>query len=120
MTPKQFLIICRRAPYGESYAREALDVAMAAAAFDQRIAMLFLGDGVAQLFTRQDSAALGQKSLEKQLSALPLYDVNEIYVDSEALAERGVDTNELSLPAIALDRNAIATLITRADIALNF
>ncbi len=78
MTSKQFLIICRRAPYGESYAREALDVAMAAAAFDQRIAMLFLGDGVTQLFKRQDSAALTQKSLEKQLSALPLYDVNEL------------------------------------------
>lgn len=120
MTSKQFLIICRRAPYGDSYAREALDVAMAAAAFDQRIAMLFLGDGVAQLFTCQDSAALAQKSLEKQLSALPLYDVNELYVDEEALAERGVDATDLSLPAQPLDRNAIAALIARADIALNF
>jgi tRNA 2-thiouridine synthesizing protein C len=93
---------------------------MAAAAFDQRIAMLFLGDGVTQLFTQQDSATLAQNSLEKQLSALPLYDVNELYVDEEALAERGAGADELSLPAQPLDRNAIAALIARADIALNF
>lgn len=120
MTKKQFLIVCRRPPYGESYAREALDVAMAAAAFDQRVAMLFLGDGVMQLLNRQDGDAIAQKSLEKQLSALPLYDVNDIYVDVDALRERGFSTNNLSLPAKPLNRDDIAALISRSDIALNF
>lgn len=120
MTQKQFLIVCRRPPYGESFAREALDAAMAAAAFDQRVAILFLGSGVTQLFKQQSSATIAQKSLEKQLSALPLYDVNEIYVDAEALHQYHVSANDLSLPATPLNCDAIAALIARADIALNF
>ena len=117
---KQFLIVCRCPPYGDSFAREALDVAMAAAAFDQRVAMLFLGDGVMQLLDHQNSGAIAQKSLEKQLSALPLYDVSNIYVDADALHERGFSTSNLSLPAKPLSRNDIAALISRCDIALNF
>lgn len=117
---KQFLIVCRQAPYGNSFAREALDVAMAAAAFDQAVAILFLGDGVLQLCRKQNSAEIQQTSLEKQLSALPLYDVTDIYVDTESLQQRGLDAADLSLPAQALDRNAIAALIARCDIALNF
>jgi tRNA 2-thiouridine synthesizing protein C len=120
MTQKQFLIVCRHPPYGVSFAREALDVAMAAAAFDQRVAMLFLGDGVMQLLNQQNSEAIAQKSLEKQLSALPLYDVNDIYVDADTLCERGFDVSHLSLPAKPLNRNDIVALISRCDIALNF
>jgi tRNA 2-thiouridine synthesizing protein C len=120
MTQKMFLIVCRRPPYGESFAREALDVAMAAAAFDQQVAMLFLGDGVTQLRAQQESGEIMQKSLQKQLSALPLYDVTDIYVDAEALSERGLNTSALSLPAKPLDRYDIAALLARCDIALNF
>ncbi|HSB95104.1 MAG TPA: sulfurtransferase complex subunit TusC, partial [Spongiibacteraceae bacterium] len=91
MIKKSFLIVCRRPPYGESYAREALDVAMACAAFDQPVAMLFLGDGVLQLSAAQHGAAIGQKSHDKQLSALPLYDIETLYADAQALQTRRLD-----------------------------
>lgn len=120
MIAKRYLIVCRRPPYGESYAREALDVALAAAAFDQPVAFLFLGDGIAQLLRAQDSVAIAEKSLEKQLAALPLYDIDTIYVDAAALRERGFTLDDLSLPAQALADDAIATLIRQHDIVLNF
>jgi tRNA 2-thiouridine synthesizing protein C len=120
MIQKLFLIVCRRPPYGESFARAALDTAMAAAAFDQKVMILFFGDGVTQLLKHQDSSAIAQKSLEKQLSALPLYDVNEIYVDAAALYERGIDASDLSLTATPLNSKDIAALLARSDIALNF
>lgn len=120
MKQKHFLVVCRHPPYGESFAREALDVAMAAAAFDQKISMLFLGDGVLQLATAQLPAAIEQKSLEKQLGALALYDIDDIYVDAEACTERKLGAGDLSLPATPLNRDAIAALLSRCDIALNF
>lgn len=120
MNMKRYLIICRRPPYGESYAREALDVALAAAAFDQSIALLFLGDGIAQLLTAHDSAAIGEKSFEKQLSALPLYDINSIYVDAAALQQRGFSTTDLSLPAQAVSDAEISALLKNRDVVLNF
>ncbi|MDB6062105.1 MAG: tRNA 2-thiouridine(34) synthase TusC [Verrucomicrobiaceae bacterium] len=120
MTRKHFLVVCRRPPYGESFAREAIDVAMAAAAFDQQVALLFLGDGVLQLINRQDGAAISQKSFEKQLSALPLYDVNTIYIDSDALDKRKLSASDLSLPVTLLNRDEITALLSRSDFALNF
>ena len=120
MNTKRYLIICRRPPYGEAYAREALDVALATAAFDQPIALLFLGDGIMQLLNGHDSAAIGEKSFEKQLSALPMYDINTIYVDAAALQQRGLSAANLSLPAQALSDAEIAALLKNHDIVLNF
>lgn len=120
MNTKRYLIICRRPPYGESYAREALDAALATAAFDQPIALLFLGDGVTQLLGGHDSAAIGEKSFEKQLSALPLYDINKLYVDADALQQRGLKTSDLSLPARAVSEQEIIALLKNHDVILNF
>ncbi|MFT3931385.1 MAG: sulfurtransferase complex subunit TusC [Spongiibacteraceae bacterium] len=120
MNTKRYLIICRRPPYGESYAREALDTALATAAFDQPVALLFLGDGVAQLLNAHDSATLGEKSFEKQLSALPMYDINTIYVDADALQRRGLTTADLSLPAQTVSDVDIVDLLKQHDIVLSF
>lgn len=120
MNTKRYLIICRQPPYGQSYAREALDVALAAAAFDQPVTLLFLGDGVVQLLNTQDSAAINEKSFEKQLSALPLYDINSLYVDSIALRQRGFTATDLSLPAQLVGKNEITALLKKHDVVLNF
>lgn len=117
---KSFLLICRHAPYGASLAREALDVALTAATFDQPVALLFLGDGVQQLLRAQSPAAIAQKALDKQLAALPLYDINTIYVEAEALRARGLTEADLALPASALTREQIAQQIAAHDIVLGF
>ncbi len=117
---KQIAVVCRQPPYGSSLAREALDAAMAAAAFDQQVSMIFLGDGVWQLCRRQQPEAIGQRSLEKQLATLPLYDVSHLYADVEALRQRGLDTADLSLPVTLLDSDAISVLLKRQDVVLSF
>lgn len=117
---KRFLLVCRRPPYGSSLAREALDVALAAAAFDQPVALLFLGDGVLQLLPAQAAEAIGQKALDKQLGALPLYDVNDIYADAEALQARQLDDAALALPVQRLTPPEIAALFAAHDVVLGF
>ena len=117
---KSFLLICRRAPYGQSLAREALDVALTAATFDQQVAMLFLGDGVLQLLKAQQPAVIAQKALDKQLAALPLYDIETVYVEAEALQQRGLALSDLALTAQALSADAIAEQINMHDVVLGF
>lgn len=117
---KRFLIVCRQPPYGSSFAREALDMALACAAFEQRVALLFLGDGVLQLAGAQQAEAIGQKPLDKQLGALPLYDVDALYADADALAARGLSDATLALPVQALDGAGIRALLTEQDIVLGF
>ncbi len=119
-TSKRIAVVCRQPPYGSSLAREALDAAMAAAAFDQQVSLIFLGDGVWQLCRRQRAEAIGQRSLEQQLATLPLYDVDRLYADADALRQRGLGSGDLSLPVEALDGDAIAALLRRQDVVLSF
>jgi tRNA 2-thiouridine synthesizing protein C len=117
---KRFLFICRRPPYGSSLAREALDVALAAAAFDQPVAMLFLGDGVLQLLPQQKADAIDQKPLDKQLGALPLYDIDQLYVDADALQARKLSLADLAQPAQPLSVAEITALMAVHDVVLGF
>lgn len=117
---KSFLFIYRRAPYGNSLAREALDVALTSATFDQTVAMLFMGDGVLQLLAQQNPIAIGQKALDKQLAALPLYDIDSIYVDAAALSARGIEVSKLNLPVQLLNAEQITAHIAAHDVVMGF
>ena len=109
------LMICRKAPYGSSYAREAIDIALAASAFDVKVAMLFTDDGVLQLVKGQNTTHTGSKNIEAVLSSLPLYDVAPIWVNSEALAQRNLSTNDLSIDAELCQAKDVSALCAQYD-----
>lgn len=117
---KRFLIISRRPPYGSSHARDALDTALTTAVFEQPVTMLFQGDGVFQLLSGQDPGGVQQKNLAATLTALPMYDIDRLYVCARALAERGIEASDLVLPAVPLDAEGIAWLIRDHDVIMNF
>jgi tRNA 2-thiouridine synthesizing protein C len=120
MNAKRIILSCRKAPYGDALAREALDVALAAGVFEQDLALVFMGDGVWQLLNQQDSQAINSKSIEKLLGAFPLYGINEIYVDKEALFARNIDENRLSCSTTLVTPTELSGLFESADIILNF
>lgn len=97
---EKLLFVCRHAPYGRGIAREGLDAILAAAAYGQDIGVLFIDDGVFQLLPNQAPGALPQKNLAANLSALPLYDVERLYVHSESLQERGLKLESLNLEGL--------------------
>jgi len=95
---RSVLVVCRTAPYGRSRARDAVDVAMAFAAFDQPVTLLFLGDGVLALASGQRPAPEFSRSLDKLLGTLADYGIEEVHADAAALAARGLDAQDLALP----------------------
>ena len=94
-TQKKFMYINRRAPYGTIYAFEGLEVALVGAAFDQEVSMAFIGDGVFQLKSGQDSGDLGIKNFSPAYRALGDYDITRLYVERESLDERGLVLEDL-------------------------
>ena len=115
----RYLFLLRQTPYGSTLAREALDMALATAAFDQQVQLLFINDGVYQLINEQNSVTKKRKNISKTLAALELYDINEVYADASSIKERGININELFAPLKAIDKSAINTLIQQADIVIN-
>tara|TARA_R110002072_G_scaffold121598_2_gene255495 strand:- start:3968 stop:4339 length:372 start_codon:yes stop_codon:yes gene_type:complete len=89
---KQILIVIRHSPYGSSLAKAAVDVALATAAFDQLVDLLFSGEGVLQLMPDQDSHVMNKQNIGRQLASLPLYDINHVYVDAQAAERYQLDT----------------------------
>ncbi len=131
---KKFLYINRKAPYGTIYALESLEVVLIGAAFEQDVSLAFIDDGVFQLMAGQDTTAAGMKNFSRTYKALGDYDVRKLYVEREALEERGLtlealmpvtyeDENEdyAEKPSIQLvSRAELANIIAGQDVVLSF
>lgn len=114
------LIVLKRTPYGSSLAKASIDVAFACAAFEQPVDLLFLGDGVLQLYPNQDGQALGIKTLGRQLASMPLYDINRVYVDSRAVAQYKLELSKAPLDCLPLDADGVRQLMLQYDHLLGF
>lgn len=112
---RNLLFISRSSPYGSSRARACLDMVLSAAVFDQHVTLLFMDDGVLQLQRGQTANRIQAKDLSAALTALPLYDVNRIYVEEASLHLRGLASQQLVIDAIPCDGDQIAQLIRQAD-----
>jgi tRNA 2-thiouridine synthesizing protein C len=117
---KKLLVVIRHTPYGSSLGRASLDVALAMAAFDQAVDVLFMGDGVLQLLAGQDGKAIGVKNIEKLLGSLPLYDIESVYVDAAGAERYGLDSTRPPGPVTLLGAPAIKALMADADHLLGF
>lgn len=116
---KSFLIISREAPYGSSGAREALELALACALFDQQVALLLLDDAVFQLLPDHNPGSIEQKNLAAMQQSLPLYDVENLYVCQRSLSDRGLSTQQLSMPVKPVDTAQLKLLIRDHDQVIN-
>ena len=113
MTPKRILFVIAHPPRRGALAHETLDEILVGAAFDQRISVIFLGDGVYQLI---DGAA--SDGIARSFRALPAYDVDAIFVDEAALDRRGLAIESLALPVRPLKREAIQALVAAQDVVV--
>lgn len=118
---KHLLYVFRSAPYDTHRAAEGLDALLASALFDQRASVLFLGEGVWQLLkTQQTPQNRPGKNHQKMLQALPLYDIENLFVHAPSLATRGLAVDALNLPAQVIDDSAAHALMNTADHILSF
>ena len=104
------LIIIKNAPSQSASYREWLDMLFASTSFDIDPVVLFIGDGVLNLFPGE---------LTKAIAALPHYDIEKIYVDQQALLKRKLNPLIMQLPAKPLDNNAINSLYQQHKIILS-
>jgi tRNA 2-thiouridine synthesizing protein C len=110
-----FLYLFTRAPYGHSIAREALDMALASAAFDQHVSLVFAQDAIYQLLNTQDKGNTEKKTHIGVINALPLYEIENIYYLSDDCTSRNISAANLAPHAKALSATELADLMRSAD-----
>jgi tRNA 2-thiouridine synthesizing protein C len=113
------LVTLTHAPYGSRIAKDSLDVALVLAAFEQQPAVLFVDEGVLQLLPTSQTPS-SHKHIGKIISALEMYDINEIWVEQESLDLFGISEDELSQSVTVITRSNIAQLCAQYDQHLVF
>ena len=118
MNPIAF--ITRHAPHGSAYGREALDAVLATSALTEELALFFIGDGVYQLLAGQQPEGVGQRHYAPTFRMLELYDIEQIYVCADSLAERGLTRDDLLIPVTLLSRSELVVCWQRFPTHITF
>lgn len=120
MQAKNILIIIRQIPYSSQLPVAALDILLTAAAFEQTVSLLFMGNGVLHLLDNQHVEDSGMKNISKAIPSLELYDIEKIFYDESALTRKKIKNGDLIFQATPLSLTQIAAVIEDADQVFNF
>lgn len=118
MTPANLVFIFRSPPYSTPTAAEGIDALLAAAIFDQKISVIFMGDGVFQLNSGQ--APVDRRNQTKMLQSLAMYDIDQVFVQASALEDRGMSSTDVGIACTAISDQAIHQVIAAASHVLSF
>lgn len=114
------LVMFTQPPLAAATNKEALDVALVSATFDQTTALVFVGEGVLQLVKDQQPDELGLKGIQAMLKALSLYDLDQVFVQQEALDRFGLTAENLLLPVAVLNSSNLQQLMACSRNLLSF
>lgn len=115
---KTLLFIFRQAPYASARAREGLEALLAAAAYEQEPAVIFMADGIWQII--EQGVRPQTRSHNKMLKALPMYGVDKFFVHMPSAVARGQDNSPFILPCSPVDDAALAKLIAEFAVVFSY
>ncbi len=95
--------------------QEFLDIVLMAAAFDQRVVLVFEGDGIYALMKDQQAEVLDLKDNSLIFKALSIYDINDVAVEKESMQARAIKTDQLLIPVVATPRHELKQRLQSAD-----
>ena len=87
--------------------KESIDLALVCAAFDQKVNLIFVDNGVYNLMTKQNYQSIGDKNHLDILKGLEFYDIENIYV--EGFDEKKI-INRASYYLVNLKQNSLVSL----------
>jgi tRNA 2-thiouridine synthesizing protein C len=112
---RRILFLISHAPRRGALSAEVLDELLIAAAFEQKVSVLFVGDGAFQLVEGGDPASGSVRGYR----ALPTYDVDDVFVERAALKPRGLQAARFVIEARMLAGSAIRRLLAAQDVVVS-
>ena len=116
---KTCLFINRRSPYGSSHAQEALDMAYALSAFEHKVSLVFMDDGVLQIMRDQNPSEIGMKNISPTFRSWEDYEIEHIYVEKESLQMRGMNQADLLIETEIIEADQLGKIMEKQDFIFN-
>lgn len=117
---KSLGFVFHTAPHGSTSGREGLDAVLATSAYSEAIQVFFIGDGVFQLLAGQQPEQIRCRDYIATFKMLALYDIEQVYVCQQSLAERGIDPAALLIEAEVLPAEALSAQLHQCQRVLSF
>lgn len=116
LTPRSTLLVLSEAPHGSSRSRERLDLLLALAAGDWPVTVVFVDAGVLLLAPPVAPAEL--QDYPAGLGMLPMFGVEDVWVERGALLRYGLAPADLRIPARVGDAGELRQLMEDAECLL--
>ena len=112
---KSILYLVRNPPGIQ--ANETIDMILVSGIFDQPTTVIFLGDGVYQLIG--DGNKAHWKDTRKKWSAVEAYGIEDIFVHSPSLEERGLELGHLDAFVEPISSTELANRISNTECVIS-
>lgn len=109
------LIQSTHAPYHSSHAIDAYEAALGASNLGLHVKIIFSGLGLFQLLEKQEPAYIKHKNMAKKISALPLFDVEDLFVTEHDLTNYSLCIDDLKPSVQVLSEQELSTLFKDAS-----
>ena len=98
---------------------EPIELLLALAAFDQQPKLLLLGEGVLYANALQQAKRTNGKAVSKVMSALPMYDCEEIFIRQSDIKRFGLENDILHSFCTVIDNQKTQQLIQQSKHCVN-
>ncbi len=112
---KKVAIVFTQSAFSFSNSREAQDLAMALAAVEHQVTLVYLGAAVTQLLPLSPAQNLGVKDFTAAQKLFALYDIEQVVVAEDAMLLYQLALNDLRIEAAVLAKAEINTLLLQQD-----
>ena len=127
---KTFTFMNRKAPYGTIYALEVLETVLITAAFEQHANIVFVDDGVYQLKSGQDTAAINMKNFSPTYGIIEMEkeDADEdedmdmewrIIVDKDSMEARGLNKDDFVVDVEVIASDELAAIMAEQEVVIS-
>ena len=99
---------------------EPIELTLALAAFEQAPKLLFIGQGIHHLNVLQQMKKTNGKSPAKIISALPMYDCDDVFVAEQSMVNQGFIKTDLHPFCQFLNNEQMQELIKHSKHCVNF
>jgi len=123
MTTKQEIttnIMIRCTSLNAADFKEAIDLGLVCAAFDQQVNLIFIDGGINNLITNQSAANLRDKNHVDILKGLEFYDIEHIFVEKESLENSRLQIDNLLPNVQFISVSEVLELNLNADNLVTF
>lgn len=113
------LVWLNHSPFNDKQGQEMTDLLLTYAAYEQPVMLLFSGLAIYSLLPAvTTSGKMPIKAYHRQFKALPMYDVERVYVCAESLRNYGMQPAQLPTWVTVVEHSRIADLVEEAQYVL--